>query len=218
LDVVGDSAVDEFEKQRPSRKQKSLGLLCQKFLARYPSYPLSTEKTTISLDEVAVSLGVERRRIYDIVNVLESLHLVSRVAKNQYGWHGRHSLPKTLRNLQRLGEEQKYEEQMAYLQQKELDLIDYKFGERKKDGDPDSQEQQLLDFSEPDCPSSSANSRKDKSLRIMSQKFVMLFLVSKTKIVTLDVAAKILIEESQDAPDHSKFKSKNLHLHQLTST
>lgn len=58
----------------------------------------------------------------------------------------------------------------------------------------------------------SANSRKDKSLRIMSQKFVMLFLVSKTKIVTLDVAAKILIEESQDTPDHSKFKSKHLPL------
>jgi hypothetical protein len=40
----------------------------------------------------------------------------------------------------------------------------------------------------------------------------MLFLVSKTKIVTLDVAAKILIEESQDTPDHSKFKSKNPYL------
>ncbi|KAF5926612.1 transcription factor E2F7 isoform X1 [Diceros bicornis minor] len=217
LDVVGDSAVDEFEKQRPSRKQKSLGLLCQKFLARYPSYPLSTEKTTISLDEVAVSLGVERRRIYDIVNVLESLHLVSRVAKNQYGWHGRHSLPKTLRNLQRLGEEQKYEEQMAHFQQKELDLMDYKFGERKKDGYSDSQDQQLLDFSEPDYPSSSANSRKDKSLRIMSQKFVMLFLVSKTKIVTLDVAAKILIEESQDTPDHSKFKTKVRRLYDIAN-
>ncbi|XP_037702751.1 transcription factor E2F7 [Choloepus didactylus] len=217
LDVVGDNTVDEFEKQRPSRKQKSLGLLCQKFLARYPSYPMSTEKTTISLDEVAVSLGVERRRIYDIVNVLESLQLVSRVAKNQYGWHGRHSLPKTLRNLQRLGEEQKYEEQMAYLQQKELDLMDYKFGERKKDDFPDSQDQQLLDFTEPDCPSSSANSRKDKSLRIMSQKFVMLFLVSKTKIVTLDVAAKILIEESQDTPDHSKFKTKVRRLYDIAN-
>ncbi|XP_027451596.1 transcription factor E2F7 isoform X1 [Zalophus californianus] len=217
LDVVGDSAVDEFEKQRPSRKQKSLGLLCQKFLARYPSYPLSTEKTTISLDEVAVSLGVERRRIYDIVNVLESLHLVSRVAKNQYGWHGRHSLPKTLRSLQRLGEEQKYEEQMAHLQQKELDLMDYKLGERKKDSYPDSQDPQLLDFSEPDYPSSSANSRKDKSLRIMSQKFVMLFLVSKTKIVTLDVAAKVLIEESQDAPDHSKFKTKVRRLYDIAN-
>ncbi|XP_032349609.1 transcription factor E2F7 [Camelus ferus] len=217
LDVLGDSAVDEFEKQRPSRKQKSLGLLCQKFLARYPSYPLSTEKTTISLDEVAVSLGVERRRIYDIVNVLESLRLVSRVAKNQYGWHGRHSLPRTLRDLQRLGEEQKYEEQMAHLQQKELDLMDYKFGEQKKDGCPDSQDHQLLDFSEPDYPSSSANSRKDKSLRIMSQKFVMLFLVSKTKIVTLDVAAKILIEESQDTPDHSKFKTKVRRLYDIAN-
>ncbi|XP_004602874.2 transcription factor E2F7 [Sorex araneus] len=217
LDVVGDSAVDEFEKQRPSRKQKSLGLLCQKFLARYPSYPLSTEKTTISLDEVAVSLGVERRRIYDIVNVLESLHLVSRVAKNQYGWHGRHSLPQTLRSLQRLGEEQKYEEQMAHLQQKELDLMDYKFGDRKRDGCPDSQDQQLLDFSEPDYHSSAANSRKDKSLRIMSQKFVMLFLVSKTKIVTLDVAAKILIEESQDTPDHSKFKTKVRRLYDIAN-
>ncbi|XP_061271582.1 transcription factor E2F7 isoform X3 [Bos javanicus] len=217
LDAVDDSAVDEFEKQRPSRKQKSLGLLCQKFLARYPSYPLSTEKTTISLDEVAVSLGVERRRIYDIVNVLESLHLVSRVAKNQYSWHGRHSLPKTLRNLQRLGEKQKYEEQMAHLQQKELNPIDHKSGERRRDGCPDSQDPQLLDFPEPDCPSSSANSRKDKSLKIMSQKFVMLFLVSKTKIVTLDVAAKILIEESQDIPDHSKFKTKVRRLYDIAN-
>ncbi|XP_028614930.1 transcription factor E2F7 [Grammomys surdaster] len=217
LDVVGDGAVDDYEKQRPSRKQKSLGLLCQKFLARYPSYPLSTEKTTISLDEVAVSLGVERRRIYDIVNVLESLHLVSRVAKNQYGWHGRHSLPKTLRTLQRLGEEQKYEEQMACLQQKELDLMEYRFGERRKDGSPDPRDQHLLDFSESDYPSSSANSRKDKSLRIMSQKFVMLFLVSKTKIVTLDVAAKILIEESQDTPDHSKFKTKVRRLYDIAN-
>lgn len=54
----------------------------------------------------------------------------------------------------------------------------------------------------------SASSRKDKSLRIMSQKFVMLFLVSTTKIITLEIAAKILIEESQDISDHSKFKSK----------
>lgn len=50
--------------------------------------------------------------------------------------------------------------------------------------------------------------RKDKSLRIMSQKFVMLFLVSRTLTVTLDTAAKILIDESQDSSSHSKYKSK----------
>nr|XP_048691664.1 transcription factor E2F7 isoform X3 [Caretta caretta] len=215
-DMVDDGTVDEFEKQRPSRKQKSLGLLCQKFLARYPSYPLSAEKSTISLDEVASSLGVERRRIYDIVNVLESLHLVSRVAKNQYCWHGRHSLSQTLKNLQEIGELQKYEEQMTYFQHKEQDL-EYKFGECKKETFLDSQDRQLFDFSEADCPSASANSRKDKSLRIMSQKFVMLFLVSKTKIVTLDIAAKILIEESQDAADHSKFKTKVRRLYDIAN-
>ncbi|ETE68509.1 Transcription factor E2F7, partial [Ophiophagus hannah] len=205
-DTADDGTADEYEKQRPSRKQKSLGLLCQKFLARYPSYPLSAEKTTISLDEVASSLGVERRRIYDIVNVLESLDLVSRVAKNQYCWHGRHSLSQTLKKLQEIGELQKYEELMTSFQQKELDF-ECRFGEHKKESFVDFQDRQLLDFSETDCPSASANSRKDKSLRIMSQKFVMLFLVSKTKIVTLDIAAKILIEESQDTADHSKFKS-----------
>ncbi|XP_056372363.1 transcription factor E2F7 isoform X2 [Oenanthe melanoleuca] len=213
-DIVDDSTVDEFEKQRPSRKQKSLGLLCQKFLARYPNYPLSTEKTTISLDEVASILGVERRRIYDIVNVLESLQLVSRVAKNQYCWHGRHNLSQTLKMLQDAGELQ-YGELMTS-QHKEQDL-EYKFGERKKAIIPDSQDRPLLDFSEPDCVSASANSRKDKSLRIMSQKFVMLFLVSKTKIVTLDIAAKILIEETQDTVDHSKFKTKVRRLYDIAN-
>ncbi|XP_074025202.1 transcription factor E2F7 [Numenius arquata] len=214
-DMVDDSTVDEFEKQRPSRKQKSLGLLCQKFLARYPSYPLSTEKTTISLDEVASILGVERRRIYDIVNVLESLHLVSRVAKNQYCWHGRHNLSQTLKTLQEAGELQ-YGELMTFFQQKEQDL-EYKCGERKKETLPDTQDRPLLDFSESDCTSASANSRKDKSLRIMSQKFVMLFLVSKTKIVTLDIAAKILIEETQDTVDHSKFKTKVRRLYDIAN-
>ncbi|NXW64288.1 E2F7 factor, partial [Eurystomus gularis] len=214
-DTVDDSTVDEFEKQRPSRKQKSLGLLCQKFLARYPSYPLSTEKTTISLDEVASILGVERRRIYDIVNVLESLHLVSRVAKNQYCWHGRHNLNQTLKMLQEAGKLQ-YGEPVTFFQHKEQDL-EYKFGEQKKETIPDSQDGPLLDFSEPDCTSASANSRKDKSLRIMSQKFVMLFLVSKTKIVTLDIAAKILIEETQDTVDHSKFKTKVRRLYDIAN-
>uniref|UniRef100_A0A8C5SA05 Transcription factor E2F7 n=1 Tax=Laticauda laticaudata TaxID=8630 RepID=A0A8C5SA05_LATLA len=215
-DTADDATADEYEKQRPSRKQKSLGLLCQKFLARYPSYPLSAEKTTISLDEVASSLGVERRRIYDIVNVLESLDLVSRVAKNQYCWHGRHSLSQTLRKLQEIGEFQKYEELMTSFQQKELDF-ECRFGEHKKESFVDFQDRQLLDFSETDCPSASANSRKDKSLRIMSQKFVMLFLVSKTKIVTLDIAAKILIEESQDTADHSKFKTKVRRLYDIAN-
>lgn len=58
--------------------------------------------------------------------------------------------------------------------------------------------------------SASVNSRKDKSLRVMSQKFVMLFLVSSPRVVSLDVAAKILIGEDQGAcQDKNKFKSES---------
>ncbi|XP_061571204.1 transcription factor E2F7 [Cololabis saira] len=193
-------AVDEEEdvEKKPSRKQKSLGLLCQKFLALYPDYPPAQTPIWISLDEVATSLGVERRRIYDIVNVLESLTIVGRIAKNSYTWHGRQRLQATLGELQQAGRQQGYRAQ--------LDLA----GEARAGREPED------DGGDGDAATAGAN-RKDKSLRIMSQKFVMLFLVSRTQTVTLDAAAKILIEESQDSSSHSKYKTKVRRLYDIAN-
>lgn len=188
---------DDTEK-KPSRKQKSLGLLCQKFLALYPDYPPPNNPIWISLDKVASSLGVERRRIYDIVNVLESLMIVGRMAKNSYTWYGRRRLETMLKELQSRGREQGYHLHMEP-------------GAEARDSGANRDE-------EPDGEGANAGSnRKDKSLRIMSQKFVMLFLVSKTQTVTLDAAAKILIEDSQDSTSHSKYKTKVRRLYDIAN-
>ncbi|XP_063253618.1 transcription factor E2F8 isoform X2 [Prinia subflava] len=196
---------DEYEKSQPSRKEKSLGLLCHKFLARYPDYPSPSQKSYICLDEVTEELHVERRRIYDIVNVLESLHMVSRLARNRYVWHGRHNLPQTLQALRKVGEDNKYTQQIQTIKRREYEHEFEPGGERN--------EEMASSFG-----STSVNGRKYKSLRVMSQKFVMLFLVSTPQVVSLEVAAKILIGEDQlEDLDKSKFKTKIRRLYDIAN-
>ncbi|NXE36081.1 E2F8 factor, partial [Ptilorrhoa leucosticta] len=214
---------DEYEKSQPSRKEKSLGLLCHKFLARYPDYPSPSQKSYICLDEVTEELHVERRRIYDIVNVLESLHMVSRLARNRYVWHGRHNLPQTLQALKKVGEENKYIQQIQMIKKREYEHEFDPEGERNEDmaspfGSSEQSEMSFVELPGVEFRAASVNGRKYKSLRVMSQKFVMLFLVSTPQIVSLEVAAKILIGEDQlEDLDKSKFKTKIRRLYDIAN-
>ncbi|XP_008296381.1 transcription factor E2F8 [Stegastes partitus] len=226
LDPTQDSENGEESEKMISRKEKSLGLLCHKFLARYPDYPNPAVNNDICLDDVATELNVERRRIYDIMNVLESLHMVSRAAKNRYTWHGRTKLAQTLAILKQVGEEHRYGQQMQQIRQRLLDKeFDFDGEDRENEvvmdlesGEQGQKELFFVELPGVEFKAASVNSRKDKSLRVMSQKFVMLFLVSNPRVVSLDVAAKILIGEDQLADqDTNKFKTKVRRLYDIAN-
>nr|XP_020467997.1 transcription factor E2F8 [Monopterus albus]XP_020467999.1 transcription factor E2F8 [Monopterus albus] len=226
LESLQDTENGEESEKMVSRKEKSLGLLCHKFLVRYPDYPNPALNNDICLDDVATELNVERRRIYDIMNVLESLHMVSRSAKNRYTWHGRTKLAQTLAILKKVGEDHRYGQQMQLIRQRLLDK-EFDFDREEKENeevvDVESGEQGQKELFFVELPgvefkAASVNSRKDKSLRVMSQKFVMLFLVSNPRVVSLDVAAKILIGEDQAADqDKNKFKTKVRRLYDIAN-
>ena len=67
-----------------NRKEKSLGELCKRFLSIYGK----EKKGYLLLDQCTLELQVERRRIYDIINILESFCVIRRQAKNSYQWRG----------------------------------------------------------------------------------------------------------------------------------
>lgn len=85
------------------RKDKSLGVLCVNFMHRYDLMKVENpdEIPEVSIDEAASKLAVEKRRIYDIINILEAIDVVSRKCKNTYNWHGMDGLEEVFRRLQK---------------------------------------------------------------------------------------------------------------------
>ncbi|VDK41684.1 unnamed protein product [Anisakis simplex] len=96
--TTDDNESEDGDSQNASRKEKSLGLLCQKFLIAMGEEAQSG--SDVHLETVAKKMTVEKRRIYDIVNVMEALEAMSKTNKSFYRWHGLDELPQLMALLQ----------------------------------------------------------------------------------------------------------------------
>lgn len=69
--------------QTTSRYDSSLGLLTKKFVGLLRG----SQGNTLDLNRAAMELGVQKRRIYDITNVLEGIGLLHKQGKNNVSWN-----------------------------------------------------------------------------------------------------------------------------------
>ncbi|KAM7002329.1 transcription factor E2F4 [Tautogolabrus adspersus] len=76
---------DALQPQTPSRHEKSLGLLTTKFVTLLQE----AKDGVLDLKAAADTLAVrQKRRIYDITNVLEGIGLIEKKSKNSIQWKG----------------------------------------------------------------------------------------------------------------------------------
>ncbi|KAI3985196.1 hypothetical protein MKX01_015130 [Papaver californicum] len=177
------------EEQSYDRKQKSLGLLCSNFFNLYDE----ADVEFVNLNDAAKILGVERRRMYDIVNVFEGIGVLVKKAKAEYYWKGLGGIAYALKEMK---EEESLKDDCGNRDENTCSL------EENLDTDTRIPGALSAGFSFAKCSFSSKNgTRTGKSLRQLAQEFVKLLLCSDGKVVTLDQAARILLMDANNSSE-----------------
>ncbi|VDM40060.1 unnamed protein product [Toxocara canis] len=131
-----DSNTDDNESEDgegASRKEKSLGLLCQRFLLAMGEEAQSGND--VHLESVAKKMAVEKRRIYDIVNVMEALEAMSKTNKSFYRWHGLQDLPQLMATLQQQALSEGLPERIHRVEQAMCSFTELSPGSRRSGAD-----------------------------------------------------------------------------------
>ncbi|KAK9052433.1 hypothetical protein SSX86_029062 [Deinandra increscens subsp. villosa] len=201
------ASLHDCEAKNPSlysRKEKSLGVLCSNFLRLYNREGVES----IGLDNAANQLGVERRRIYDIVNILESVGVMTRRAKNQYTWKGFNAIPHALEELRKQASNENYKVSQICRSVTVVDENDsrgpsnlnnsYTDRYTKSSGSFKSDISYNTSYSVCSILHWSESNRKEKSLGLLTQNFIKLFISSNADLISLETAATALLGDVHD--------------------
>jgi hypothetical protein len=152
-----------------SRKTKSLGILAENFIKKYELLPAGSK---IIVDDAAQQLGVERRRIYDVVNILEAIQLVNKTEKNTYSWMGMDDLNDVFGSLQ------------------EQAILDYPDDAKVFLGcSAETQGNATSAHAKP--PKKHSKTKENKSLSKLSQEFLQVFLIGYETLSLPEASDKI---------------------------
>ncbi|CAG0918780.1 unnamed protein product [Notodromas monacha] len=110
-----DSKLEQNGNSNPKRGEK-LSDICSRFLDMLPLEDIPKEKRPLlDMGKVETYLGVERRRLYDILNIIESLSIVEKYQKNFMRWNGTSKLAHTLHRLKSLAQIQFTLDELSYI-------------------------------------------------------------------------------------------------------
>ncbi|CAI2340623.1 unnamed protein product [Caenorhabditis sp. 36 PRJEB53466] len=203
-----------------SRKEKSLGLLCQRFLIAINEETVDSPSREVHLETVARKMSVEKRRIYDIVNVMEALDAMQKTNKSYYQWQGLESLPKLMFDLQNGAVEEGLPERVLRVEQAMCSFTELASpSARGRGGFKDIVGSLVSCTSTPTTPSTSFDSlimktepngmekrsrvdSRDRqgrnSLAQLCRRFLMVLLSNpNNRKVSLDVASTVLIKDPE---------------------
>ena len=114
------------QKEGRGRQDNSLSVLTKKFIDLIKN----SENATIDLNIAVDQLKVQKRRIYDITNVLEGINYVEKTQKNTIRWIGGNEDPEVEREI---AEMRKRMEEMADEEKKLDESIEKLNGEIRRD-------------------------------------------------------------------------------------
>lgn len=101
-----ESFESQFDNENNPGKQKtrhdnSLSVLTKKFVELIRN----SDELTLDLNDAVTSLSVQKRRIYDITNVLEGIGYIEKISKNKIKWVGATDDPQLEQELKQIKNE-----------------------------------------------------------------------------------------------------------------